>query len=97
MRQVDSFARALVDNSETTSSHHSTQHYCKQHPARHPGGQETTGPPEKNWLDNLQECTHRDLPTLLRTGHAALARTVCEWHPYDRPGQGVKMKVTTHS
>ena len=27
------------------------------------------------------------------SGQATLARTVCEWYPYDRPGQGMKVKV----
>ena len=43
-------ASVLVGNTETTQAllvwpHHTTQR--QNHPARHPGGQETKGPPEK--------------------------------------------------
>ncbi|KAI0243210.1 hypothetical protein LSAT2_024294 [Lamellibrachia satsuma] len=103
---------------------HSTQHHCKNHPARYPGGQEkapwraregtlegerrhpggqentpwraredtledeTTGPPEKNWLDNIQEWTHRDLATLTqqRTDNGSedyweFVRIAVKWTP----------------
>ena len=71
--------------------YHSVQHNCKKHPARHPGGQETTGPPEKK-LGRQHTRMNTSRPTDPAThsrGQTTLARTLCERHPYDRPYQGI--------
>ena len=36
-------------------------------------------------------------PATHSRGHATMASTVNEWHPYDRPGQGTKVIVTVGS
>ena len=73
----------LVANGEMTKAllvwpHHLTQHF-KHHPARHPGGQETTGPSEKK-LARQHKGMDRSKPTNPAThnrGQTMLAWTVC--------------------
>ena len=53
-------------------------------------GKRRWGCQRKNWLENIQQWTHRDLAMHSR-GQTMLARTVCEWRPYDCPDQGMKV------
>ena len=58
-----------------------------------------TGPPEKKLARQyatMDTSRPTDPSTHIR-GQTSLARTVYEWHLYDRPGQGMKVKVLTRT
>ena len=58
-----------------------------------------TRPPEKKLArQHTRMDTLRPTESAMHSrGQTMLARTVCEWHPYDRPSQGMKMYVNDMS
>ena len=56
-------------------------------------GKRKRGRQRKNWKLTGTDTSRPSDPATRSRGHTTLTRTDCEMQPYDRPGQGMKVKV----